>query len=265
MASLEKILLRLKSLDRREANSRLTVPMLILTVVYLIAVLSVPLSQPQKLVWFFSYPILYSEILEIGYKKILVKSLWILPIVIFIGMFNPILDTTPAFKINSVEVSAGWVSFFSIILRGLLSFQALLLLVQLSGIIDIFNALRKIGCPKVLVTQLQLSYRYLAVIVEEALVMRRAREARGFGKKSYPFRMWSQFVGQLLIRSSQRATGIHRAMLARGFHGTLPSVASLDCDFSSYLYLFGGIVLIALLRFTDITTIFLSFTTQRHI
>lgn len=232
--------------------------MLILTLLYMIAVLSVPLYQPQKLVWFFTYPILYSEIFGIGYHKILIKSLLILPIVIFIGIFNPILDKTPAFTIDSIEISEGWVSFLSIILRGLLAFQALLILVQLSGFIEVFNSLRKIGCPKVLVTQLQLTYRYLAVIIEEALIMRRAREARGFGKKSYPFRIWGRFVGQLLIRSSRRATRIHRAMLARGFNGTMPSTSSMDWDLSSYLYLFGGIILIAILRFTDITTIFLS-------
>lgn len=258
MARLEKILLGLKRLDKKNYQCRETGSMLILTLLFLVAVLSIPLFQPQKLVWFFAYPIIFSEIFGIGYQKVLVKSLWILPIVLFIGLFNPFLDRTPAFSVGSVTVSCGWISFFSIILRGLLAFQALLILVDLAGFIEIFNSLRKIGCPKVLVTQLQLSYRYISVVIEDAVVMKRACEVRGFGKKSYPLRMWGRFVGQLLIRSSQRATRIHRAMLARGFTGTLPTGTQNHWGLSSYLCLAGGVALILILRFTDFTSVFLS-------
>lgn len=256
MAGLEKTLLVIKNINRERGQYNVTVPMLMLTLSYLIAVLSVPLFQPQRLIWLMAYPIVFAEFFGFGFLKIFLKSLWILPIVIFIGMFNPIFEPEEAFVIDTISISVGWISFFSIILRGLIAFQAILILVNVAGFIDLFNALHKIGCPKVLVTQLQLTYRYISVIIEEALVMKRAREARGFGKISYPLSMWSQFVGQLLIRSTQRSTRIHRAMLARGFNGILPTSSPISWTNSSFILLVGGIFFISLLRFVDFSELF---------
>ena len=59
--------------------------MLIITLVYLIAVLSVPIYAPQKLIWLAAYPIIASEAYGIGYWAVLKKSLWIIPFLILIG------------------------------------------------------------------------------------------------------------------------------------------------------------------------------------
>ena len=66
-----------------------------------------------------------------------------------------------------MAVSRGWVSFVSIILRGLLSVQALLLLVYVAGFNRMCEALRRPGMPRVLVTQLLMVYRYLTVLLQE--------------------------------------------------------------------------------------------------
>ena len=157
--------------------------MLVVTLIFLIAVLSIPVNQPQKLIWLAVYPIVASEMSGIGYGNIFLKSLWILPLAILIGIFNPIIDISKAFTVSGITISRGWVSFISIIFRALLSFQSLLLLIATSGFLDMFNAMRHIGCPAVLSTQLLLTYRYISVIIEEAIIMNRARQARGYGKK----------------------------------------------------------------------------------
>lgn len=251
MADLEKIHRRLIK-DDKNGKSFLSSPaMLILTLSYLVLVLSVPVSQPQKLIWMAAYPIIGSELSGIGFCKIFGRSLWILPIVFLIGILNPILDKTPAFKIGNLDVSTGWVSFIAIILRGLLSFQAILLLIETTGFNDIFRTMRYIGLPKILCTQLMLTYRYIAVLLEEVIIMKRARMARGYGKDSYPIKMWGQFIGQLLIRCVQRATAIHRAMIARGFNGTLPTGSKLEWNLASVIRLIIAIVIIGALRFID--------------
>lgn len=53
--------------------------------------------------------------------------------------------------------------------------------------------------------------------------MQRARDARSFGRRSYPLKVWATLVGQLLIRTFERAELISRAMLARGFTGRIPA------------------------------------------
>ena len=229
---------------------------LIVTLIYIIALLSINIYEPQKAIWMAAYPVVASEMTGIGYGKLFLRSLWILPLMIVIGIFNPLLDTHTAFYVYGVNVSQGWVSFCSIILRGLLSMQALLLAVKANGLIDLFNSMRTIGCPAILTTQLLLTYRYLAVIIEEAIHMRRARTARGYGRKSYPLPMWGQFIGQLLLRSTMRARRIHNAMVARGFDGTLPTGSRHKWTVSDWAWMAGWCVVIAALRFIDFSSLF---------
>lgn len=244
---------------RREGREILSPPaMLILTIIYLIAVLSVPVSQPQKLIWLAAYPIVFSEIINVGYGKILGRSLWVLPLVVLIGIFNPFYDRTIAFQIGSIDISRGWVSFASIILRGLLSFQAVLILIATTGFLEIFSAMRKLKIPEVLCSQMLLTYRYISVLLEEVIVMKRARSARGYGRSSYPLKMWGRFIGQLLIRATQRATHIHRAMLARGYKGILPTGNYSGWNKTSIIGLCLATLIILFLRFFDFSKLFAS-------
>lgn len=255
MANLEKAYRQIVSLDNSGRCNIASPAVLIVTLIYLACVLSVPLYQPQRLVWLAAYPIVASEMEGDSYGRIFLKSLWILPLIIFIGIFNPFIDTETAFRIGNMAISRGWLSFVSILIRGLLSFQAVLLLVDTTGFIDIFNSLRKIGCPSVLTTQLLLTYRYIHVIIQEAISMKRAREARGYGRKSYPLKMWGQFIGQLLMRSMDRATRIHRAMDARGFDGLLPTGKNLRWNRNSWVWLAMWTAVIVSLRIIDLSNI----------
>ena len=47
--------------------------MLVVTLIFLIAVLSIPVNQPQKLIWLAVYPIVASEMSGIGYGNIFFK------------------------------------------------------------------------------------------------------------------------------------------------------------------------------------------------
>ncbi|MDE6297161.1 MAG: energy-coupling factor transporter transmembrane protein EcfT [Muribaculaceae bacterium] len=251
MTKLEKAYLSVSRIDGSRGGNDSSPASLLVTVIYLIAVLSVPIDAPQKIIWLGAYPVIASEMQGIGYGKIFLKSLWILPLLIVIGIFNPILDNKILFYIGNVGVSRGWVTFASIIFRGLFSFQAIIIMIRTTGFIDVFNTMRRLGMPEIITTQMLLSYRYLFVILEEAMTMQRARESRGYGRKSYPLKMWGLFVGQLLIKSTKRATNIHRAMKARGFNGTLPMGSNSSWSIKDIIWTISWAVIIILLRFID--------------
>ena len=248
MASqLEKALYRLSAC----ASGNLTQGMdprvrLLIVIAYLIAVLSVPLLDPGRLVWMLCYPILMAEASGIGYAKVFLRSLIIIPLTVLVGIFNPILDTAAMWEIGSITISRGWVSFLSIIL---------IILVDSIGFIPLCGALQRLGCPQVLATQLFMLYRYCGVLIEEALHMHRARVARGFGRRSYPLGMWAPFAGQLLLRSVNRAKRIHRAMAARGFNGSMPfAVDRSKIHLSEWIYLVCWISVFAALRIFDVSS-----------
>lgn len=255
MKSLEKAILRLNaSAAADSADQVIDVRVrLLTTLIFIGVVLSVPIDNPGALIWYFAFPIVSAECSGIGYGRILCQSCIVLPLVALVGAFNPLLDRQAAFSIGSVTVSHGWVTFMSLLLRGLLAFQALAVLVRSAGFLGFCSALRKLGAPNVLVTQLYMLYRYATVLLEETLSMHRARQARGFGRRSYPLSMWGVFVGQLLLRSVARATRIHRAMVARGFNGHIDyAPVQHHTTRRSVLYLLLWSGLFVTLRFVDL-------------
>ena len=103
-------------LHRTDARSKLLV-----TVVFLVTMLSVPLCRLPELLLFFVFPIVACAMGGLSYGTIFRRSLVVLPFVVFIGVFNLFYDREPVFRIGTLAVTAGWVSFLSIVLRGLLS------------------------------------------------------------------------------------------------------------------------------------------------
>lgn len=196
-----------------------------MTVVYLVTMLSMPPGAFSGLLLFAVYPILAAPAGGLRYGDLLRRSLIVLPFVAFIGLFNVFYYREAVFHIGPLTVTRGWIDLLSILMRGLLSMQAILLLVYTTGYYRLCRSLQQLGMPALFTAQLLFLYRYLYVLVEEALWMTRARDARGYGRRSYPLRVWGTLVGQLLLRTFARAERIGRAMAARGFEGRLPDVA----------------------------------------
>lgn len=256
MPKLEKAILSLHSLSSPSRPGNNAIALLLQTIVYLAVVLSVPLYAPQKLIWLAVYPVVVAEMSGIGFGRVFLKSLWVLPLVVMIGIFNPFIDKETAFFVGSIPVNRGWVSFFSIVVRGLLAVQAAYLLTVSAGFYDICSAMRKICVPRILVTQMQFTYRYMTVIAEEALGMDRARKARGYGKNNYPMKEWGRIVGQLLVRSYERSQRIHRAMLARGFDGKIPVADNSISNPRSWISMTIWIIVIIAIRFVNKNLLF---------
>lgn len=225
---------------------------LVVTLLYLIAMLSVPLRCTGMIIWFAAYPIVTAPLAQTSYGRVLRNSLYVLPLLVLIGIFNPFYDTATAFTIGKVGVSRGWVSFISIMVRGLLAVQALLLLIYTCGFNRMCEAMRRLKVPSALVTQLLMVYRYLAVLLQEALSMQRARSARAYGRTSYSVSMWGPFTGQLLLRTIERSRRIDMAMKARGFAGSLCVARESRWTLCDTVYTVAWTAMFALLRFCDL-------------
>ena len=226
----------LRTLEEMERTPRTIGPLhsidtrakLIVTAVFLVTMLSVPLRRLSEILLYSVFPIVTATTGGLHYGTVLKRSLAVLPFVVLVGSFNVIYDRAPVFRIGQLTVTEGWIGFLSILLRGLLSTQALLLLVQSTGYYRMCRGLHRLGVPSFFTTQLLFVFRYIRVLLEESLDMKRARDARSYGRSSYPLAVWGTLVGQLLIRTFDRAAYIHRAMLARGFTGRMP-----DCTLGS--------------------------------
>jgi cobalt/nickel transport system permease protein len=82
----------------------------------------------------------------------------------------------------------------------------------------VLEVLRRARVPALLVTTIALMHRYLFVLVDESLRMRRARSSRTFSRQHrVRWHVLGTLVGQLFVRASERAERIYAAMCARGW------------------------------------------------
>lgn len=145
------------------------------------------------------------------------------PFVLMVGLFNPLLERETALWLGAVPVSAGWLSLLSILLRAAVAITTTLALVASTGMPALCNAMNCLRVPRALTLQLWLLYRYLFVLGAEASRMDTARRLRAGAQPRPNLATWAALLGQLLLRSVDRAQRLHQAMLARGFAGSLPS------------------------------------------
>lgn len=135
------------------------------------------------------------------------------------GLFNPLLDQRVMGSLGSHGITGGWLSFASIVLRFSLTVSAALTLVACTGIHRLCAGLERMGLPRVFAVQLCLLYRYLFVIVDEGLRMKRGVAMRSMGRRTLRFSTYVSLVGHLLLRSMDRAQRVYQAMVSRGFAG----------------------------------------------
>lgn len=197
---------------------------LIATFSFIVTVISFPKYEITALLPFLLFPVLLFSLGDIPVKFILKKVLMLSPFAFFIGVFNPILDNQPLYSFSGVTVSAGWVSFVSIMMKFFLTITSALLLIATTSFPGICSALQKFGIPAIFISQLLFLYRYIFVLVEEAMKIVRARDMRSFGNRGKGIDTFTGIVGTLFLRTVERAERIYQAMLSRGFSGTLHSI-----------------------------------------
>jgi cobalt/nickel transport system permease protein len=108
--------------------------------------------------------------------------------------------------------------FLTILLKANLCLLTMILLSNTTPFADVLRVLKRLRVPSILITTLALMYRYLFVLVEETGRMSRARASRTFSRRrGLLWRSLASVVGQLFIRSTERAERIYAAMCARGW------------------------------------------------
>ena len=108
--------------------------------------------------------------------------------------------------------------FAAMAIRTTLCLSAVILLSNTAPFTELLQVLQRAHIPALMITTLALMYRYLFVLTDEAQRMKRARASRTFIKGClWEWRLLATVIGQLFIRSTERAERIYMAMCARGW------------------------------------------------
>lgn len=170
------------------------------------------------------------------------------PFALVVGIFNPLLDRAPHIILPGIIVSGGWISFFSIMARFLLTVSAVLVLVATTPFPKLGLGLAQLGLPRIFVDQLLVLYRYLFLLMDEAQAMARASALRLHSRRAPNFRAATEMLVMLLLRSWNRAERIYRCMQVRGFNGFLPEACPERFGWKDVFFLAGTVLSCLLLR-----------------
>jgi cobalt/nickel transport system permease protein len=210
---------------------------LVLTLAFILAVALTPLGAWPIYLLLLALVLAAAVASELGLGYAAKRALIVLP---FALAALPSLFTTPgrellAVQVGPVQLAAtqeGLARLLSVVAKSWISAQAAILLAATTRFPRLMAAMRGVGAPRLLVAVVSLTWRYLFVLVDEAVRLMRARDARsgslnGRGGRTvwWRARVTGRMAGSLLLRGYERSERVYAAMVARGYDGevrTLP-------------------------------------------
>jgi len=191
------------------------------TLAFVLTIVSFDSYAVSALIPFWVYPAAMIGLGDLPVGYLCKKILWASPFAVMLGIFNPFLDHTVVGHLGALEITGGWVSFVSILVRFALTVGAALILIATTGFNNVCASLAAFGAPRIFVAQLLFLHRYLFVLVQEASRMARARWMRSCTSRGPGIRTAVSLLGHLILRALDRAQRIHTAMRCRGFSGQI--------------------------------------------
>lgn len=194
--------------------------------------------------------------------KLILRSFIVLPFAGFVALaqliaIGPVDDPAlPLFGGWGIAVrDGGGARAALLITRVWLSILATLAVVATTPFPKLLAVMEWARAPRGFVQIVGILYRTLWILVEEARHMTRARRLRAFRKRGWLFSLaGAGIVATLFQRTLEKSSQLYRAMLLRGYRGSVPLVERLrwtSADtwrFASLLVFLGGTVTLATLR-----------------
>jgi cobalt/nickel transport system permease protein len=227
---------------------------LLTTIVYVVVLASFERHEVSALLPFVFYPVFILSFAEIPVVPILKRVLLVEPLIIGIGILNPLFDNYIV-MFGDIVISRGWLTFLSIFIKCSLAVTVSILLVATTGMDRLAIALRILKIPRILVLQLLLTYRYIWLLIEEALRMMQAYSLRAPGRKGVKINDLGSFLGQMLLRAFDRAQRIYQAMSLRGFTGEYNAADVSKIRFRDFVYFAAWSLFFIIARIYDIAVL----------
>lgn len=259
MKKIDHAIVELKEIDAMAAEESMihslnAIVKFLTTIAYIIVTVSFDKYDLSGISIMMLYPALLFQLSGTSVSRCLYKLRIVLPLVCAVGIINPFLDKTTFLAFGGIIITGGMISMVTLMLKGILCVTASYLLVATTPFDRICAALRRLHVPGFIVTLMLLTYRYISVMMEEVSVMTdaymlRAPHQRGLNKSA-----WGSFLGQLLLRSMDRAEELYSSMKLRGFSGDFIYAELGKCKAKDYIFLAISLIAFILMRYVDIAT-----------
>jgi cobalt/nickel transport system permease protein len=177
---------------------------------------------PLAMLWFARVPVGFAL------RRVVILS----PLVLMLVLMSPLYDRVPysaALGPWQFAVRGGWLTAADIAVKFALGVLALTAVMCSTPFSLLLEAMRRLAVPRIVVLQLGFLYRYLFLLMDEAMRVRRARDFRGAALAPVGRRMAATggVIGALFVRTLDRSERVQLAMAARGYRGELHSLDRL--------------------------------------
>lgn len=163
---------------------------------------------------------------KVPFYYILKRSAVIVPFVLFASIF-------------AAAINHNFQFFFEMFFKAFLTVLTMIVLSSTTKFSCLLKGLEKIKCPGIFIMLLTFMYRYIFILMDEAMNMQRAWEARFFGGQYFrQIKIFSNITACLFIRAYERGERVYNSMEARGFDGSVKTVNLLK--FTKYDFIFGS-------------------------
>lgn len=234
----------------------------VLTLAFILTVALTPIGAWPIYILLFALILAIEILSDLGAMFVLKRAVLALP---FVLAALPVMFTTPGttlleFSLGSwtfLITQEGLARFISITLKSWISVQAAILLAASTPFPDLLVAMRAVKIPRLLVAIFGLMWRYLFVLVDEALRLLRARAARSGhaaqpglqpgGSLTWRARVAGGMAGNLFMRAFERSDRIYVAMLSRGYDGEVRAAPLPALGLINWLVLSLGLVVLGIL------------------
>lgn len=228
----------------------------------LLLILTLALTPPGRWLAFALYFLIIVALFllsKVPIGHVFRRSLIVMPFVMLVAIFIPFFkagEVAGSYNLWLWKVSvtnAGLEVLAIIATRAWLSILSLIWLTSTTRLSDLLHGLEQLHLPRVMIMTLSFMYRYLFVLIDEAMRLRQARDSRNFGGKwLWQLRTTGNMIGTLFIRSYERSERVYAAMVARGFNGQTQSLKRLSFQRADACFGLGGVFALTLVILTGL-------------
>lgn len=172
------------------------------------------------------------------------RLLVILPFIVLVAIAIPFIHTgsvlsVPGIDLNPANASrSGWMILWNVTAKAFIAIIALSVMSATTSFPNFIQGLESMWVPRALIMPTTFMYRYIFVLIDEALRMKRAADSRLYqGSWLKHAGTIGRMIGTLFLRSYERGERIYCAMLARGFDGSIPTVGTNHLKFADFAFL----------------------------
>lgn len=189
-------------------------------------VVSTPASAWQAFVAYWVLLLLYGLAGRVPPLLIARRLIVVLPFVLLVVILLPFIrpDVSKGeywVNVAGMHLSSGGLNtVYNVVLKSLTSVCALMMLSATTSFPDLMRGFERLWIPRIFIEIVAFAWRYLYVFRDEALRMKRARDARAW-RGRWLWQAWTigLMIGSLFLRAYERAERVYHAMKARGYEG----------------------------------------------